>query len=143
MLTLIGFITLLFSTVLYNKYLRRKEFRSLFKYAIYVGFIGSVTSFIFVMRWNVTYLYINDLVFIIFTSIVTDILVLSFSNLPSMVLFAKITPKHIEATVFALLTGTSNLANGVLSPMVGAWINDRFVKVTADDLSNFYILVII
>jgi hypothetical protein len=75
------------------------------------------------MRWNVTFLHINDLTFIIFTNLITDILALSFSILPVQVLFAKITPKHIEATVFALLTGTSNMAGGVLSPMVGAWLN--------------------
>jgi len=51
--------------------------------------------------------------------------------MPAMVLFTKITPVHIEATVFALFTGVSNLSFTVLSPIVGAGINKYFVGVTA------------
>ena len=57
--------------------------------------------------------------------------------LPTMALFAKITPKKIEGTVFAFLTGSVNLANTVLSPMVGVYLNKRFVGVTANDLSGY------
>jgi uncharacterized membrane protein AbrB (regulator of aidB expression) len=60
-----------------------------------------------------------------------------------MVLFAKITPKNIEATCFAFLTGTLNFCYGVLGPLIGSKINDRFVGVTSEDLSNFYILCIV
>jgi hypothetical protein len=34
---------------------------------------------------------------------------IAFSTLPLMALFAKITPKRIEGTIFAFLTGTWNL----------------------------------
>ena len=62
-----------------------------------------------------------------------------------MVLFAKVTPKHIEGTVFALLTGMSNLANSVLSPAAGGIVNDLFVHVTKDNLTseNFVFLILI
>jgi len=57
--------------------------------------------------------------------------------LPTMALFAKITPSRIEGTVFAFLTGSVNLANTVISPMIGVYINKKFVGVTADDLSGY------
>jgi len=60
-----------------------------------------------------------------------------------MVLFAKITPENIEATLFAFLTGTFNFANSVLAPMAGSTINDKFVGVTSADLSNFKTLCLI
>lgn len=41
-----------------------------------------------------------------------------------MVLFAKITPENIEATLFAFLTGTFNFAFSVLAPISGSTIND-------------------
>lgn len=63
--------------------------------------------------------------------------------LPTMALFAKITPSKIEGTVFALLTGTVNLASSVISPMIGVYMNKRFVGVTADDLSGYPQLCII
>jgi hypothetical protein len=60
-----------------------------------------------------------------------------------MVLFAKITPKNIEASCFAMLTGTFNFSNGVLSPMIGKLVNDWFVGVNSEDLSNYKVLVLI
>ena len=59
-----------------------------------------------------------------------------------MVLFAKITPKRVEATAFALLTGTSNLT-GTVRSFVGSKVNEWFVGVTQEDLSNYWVLVLI
>ena len=60
-----------------------------------------------------------------------------------MVLFAKITPNHIEATFFAFVTGTCNFCNGVISPFVGSQMNDLFIGVTDKDLSKYPVLMII
>ena len=59
------------------------------------------------------------------------------STLPTLALFAKITPVKIEGTVFAFLTGTTNLASNVISPMIGVWINEKYFNVTAEDLSQY------
>ena len=59
------------------------------------------------------------------------------STLPTLALFAKITPVKIEGTVFAFLTGTTNLAANVISPMIGVWINEKYFNVTAEDLSQY------
>lgn len=95
----------------------------------------------FVLRYNLL-LGIKDIIFIVLTTLITEILGLAFSMLPSLVLFAKITPVRIEATVFSLLTSVHNLII-ILSGMIGAGINRYFVHVTSDDLSNFYILILI
>ena len=60
-----------------------------------------------------------------------------------MALFAKITPKRIEGTTYATLTGTFNLSFSVISPAMGTAINHRFVGVTAEDLSDYQTLVLI
>jgi hypothetical protein len=75
------------------------------------------------MRWNLS-CGINDLSFLFFTNIVFGTVSIAFSTLPIMALFAKITPRRIEGTMFAFLTGTSNLDGGVIQPMMGAWINN-------------------
>jgi hypothetical protein len=59
-----------------------------------------------------------------------------------MVLFAKIIPKNVEATCFAFLTGTINLM-GTLSGIIGAWINEKFVGVTQEDMSGYWKLLAI
>ena len=112
-------------------------------WSYYIGFVGTCFTLIFVLRWNVTYLGINDVIFLVFTGLVTDSLAQTFSFLPSLVLFAKVTPPHIEATIFSLLTGVNNFANFFISPMVGLLINNLFVGVSNSSLHNIYILVII
>lgn len=74
---------------------------------------------------------------IICTDTIFGVVSLAMNTLPTLALFAKITPPGIEGTIFAFLTGTFNLANNVLSPMVGVFINEKFVGVTADDLSGY------
>lgn len=86
---------------------------------------------------------INDIVWIVCTDTIFGVVSLAMNTLPTMALFAKITPAKIEGTVFAFLTGTTNLANSVLAPMVGVWINEKFVGVTAEDLSKYKQLCLI
>ena len=76
-----GFATLLLGTMIYNKYLKEREYRDLMKWSFYIGFVGALTGLIFAMRWNVA-VGINDLVFIIFTGIVTDTLSMSLRVMP-------------------------------------------------------------
>ena len=94
------------------------------------------------MRLN-TKVGINDIVFIVLTDTIFGVISLAMNTLPTLALFAKITPAKIEGTVFAFLTGTTNLANSVLAPMVGVWINEQFVGVTAEDLSKYKNLCLI
>lgn len=58
------------------------------------------------------------------------------------VMFAKITPRRIEATSFALLAGVSNF-RATIRGWTGSWINETFVGVTKDDLTDYWILVTI
>ena len=69
-------------------------------------------------------------------SVVINLMTLAFIQLPIMVLFSKITPENIEASCFALLTGTFNFSYHVIAPLVGTTINDWFVGVTSKDLSK-------
>ena len=76
----------------------------------------------FVMRWN-RWVGISDIAFTVITTAFTDTLLLAFTQLPTLVLFARLTPDHIEATLFAVLTGVFNFVNSVLSPSVGVLLN--------------------
>ena len=51
----------------------------------------------------------SDYLFLFLTDVVFSAIALAFTTLPLMSLFAKITPKRIEGTIFAFLTGTWNL----------------------------------
>lgn len=63
----------------------------------------------------------NDLAFVVITSTFSQTMSLAFSYLPIVVLFTKITPHNVEATIFALLTGGFNFATSVGGPLVGSF----------------------
>lgn len=111
-------------------------------YSTIFSLVSSLSQYAFACRWNVL-LGVNDIAFIVLTDTVFGVISLAMNTLPTLALFAKITPTKIEGTVFAFLTGTTNLANSVLSPMVGVWLNEKFVGVTADDLSKYKQLCLI
>lgn len=137
-----GFLTVILGTAYYNMYLKEYEFRTLIRYSIYLSIFGALTNLIWAKRINLDY-GISDSIFVVSTDIVLGTLSLAFSHMPSMVLFAKITPTRIEATCFAFLTGTINFCNGVISTYLGTVVNDQFVGVTSNDLSNFTTLALI
>ena len=78
MLNVMGYATMFLGTLYYNMYLKDKEVRTLLRYACWIGLIGSITSYVFVMRWNLM-LGINDTTFIILTDVVTGTLFLAFN----------------------------------------------------------------
>lgn len=98
-------------------------------------------TFIFILRMNLAW-GVPDLVMIVFTDTVGSIFGQCLVFLPMSIIFAKICPKHIEATTFALLAGISNL-RGTISSWIGVWINETFVGVTETDLSKYWVLVTI
>ena len=63
----------------------------------------------FARRWNLE-IGIPDLAFLFFTDVVFSVLLLLFYGLPILALFAKVTPKKVEGTIFAFLTGTVHLS---------------------------------
>ena len=141
MLTVLGYFCLLIGSALYTKYCKDKEFRNLIVLEMVIGLIFAPFSYMFVLRLNVQY-GIPDLALIIFTDTVQDIVSQCFVFLPMAVMFAKITPKRIEATSFALLAGVSNF-RATIRGWTGSWINDQFVGVTREDLDDYWILVTI
>jgi hypothetical protein len=142
MLGVVGQVTSVFGTMYYEAYLKDLEVRRVLYWSTVFSVISSISQYAFAVRFNVL-IGINDIVFILLTDTAFGVISLAMNTLPTLALFAKITPTKIEGTVFAFLTGTTNLANSVLSPMVGVWLNDKFVGVTADDLSKYKDLCLI
>lgn len=80
--------------------------------------------------------------FVFFLDVVDEIISQCFVFLPMSVIFAKITPPHIEATSFALLAGISNFRS-IMRSWLGSAVNNYFVGVTKEDLSEYWKLVLI
>lgn len=142
MFGVLGYASLSLGTAYFNMYLKDYEVRTLIKWAIFLDVFGCAMNYCFAMRWNLL-VGVSDIQYVIFTDIVISSLSMAFSQLPTMVLFAKITPKNIEATCFAFLTGTLNFSGGVMSPLLGTKINDLFVGVSAENLKDYPTLILI
>ena len=139
MMNVLGYASVFFGTLLYNMWLKEMEIRDLLRYAVILSVFSSACSGVFAMRWNLL-LGISDTAYIATSDVLMSTLALATTQMPTMVLFAKVTPEHIEATCFAFLTGTSNFCNGVLAPLMGSFINDFFVGVSKEDFSKFHYL---
>ena len=127
-------------TVIYKNYFKQTETRTVIFYSTVISVISSFVHLVFALRWNLL-MGIPDLAFIIFTDVVFGCFSLAFCILPCMALFAKITPPGIEGTIFAFLTGIWNFSDGVISPLIGNLVNQKFAHVTASDLSNYHKLM--
>ena len=141
MLTVLGFACLFVGTMIYKKYFMEAEYRRLIMMDALISIILAPISFIFVLRLNVQW-GIPDMALIIFTDVVSEIVSQCFVFLPMSVVYAKICPKRIEATSFALLSSVSNF-RGTIRSWLGAFINQQWVGVTVKDLNNYWILVTI
>lgn len=104
--------------------------------------VGDFLNYSFAKRWNLE-IGIDDIVYVFVTDAVVATVKVVLYSMPILALFAKITPKKIEGSTFAALTGTLNLSNVVIAPAVGTWVNHQFVGVTKDDLSRYDILCLI
>lgn len=131
-LILIAQICHVIGALLYKGWFRDIDTRWMIFWAFVVMTIAAFLNYTFAMRWNLE-IGIPDLVFLLFTDIVFNTVVTILIVLPLFALFAKVTPRKIEGTIFAFLTGTMNLGYAIISPAIGAWYNHQFVGVNKND----------
>ena len=137
LLRLLGFVTLFFGTMLYNKHFKEVEIRKLMVLSLLLIMASCLLTLALVFRVNLL-LGIPDLVYLVLTSGLMDTLLLAFYQIPACVLFSKVTPKAVEATIYAFLSGIFNLTNSFLSPGIGVLLNLTFVGVTTENMDNYY-----
>ena len=79
---------------------------------------------------------IPDLVYLVFTDSAFGELYFIFMLVPTAIVYAKMIPNNIEATVFALLTGLNVVANFVVNKIWGNVINTMLIGVTNDNIED-------
>ena len=139
MITLLGFAALLLSSLVYNLLLKNYEERCLLGIAMLINCLGQIGTLLYVLKVT---LGMSPLLFVALTSTITDKIYLAMSNLPSMVLFAKLIPSSIESCMFALLMGLINLCTTMLSKLLGNFYNS-YIGVSNDSLEDIWKLYVI
>ena len=113
---------MVFGSAIYNWYFKHTEFQLTAVIACLINFLGAFMTMLFCLE--ITF-GIPNYLFVIMTSTVTDSLSQCFVTMPLMILYAKLIPEKIEASLFGFLMGLSNLSNLFLSKNLGNLINLR------------------
>merc|ERR1712100_318679 len=106
----------------YKAFFRKVPVRTMIFWAMVISTFGIFFSLMLAKRWNLD-IGIPDMAFLIFTDVVFSMVSVIAYSLPIMGFFAKVTPKKVEGTIYAFLTGTMNFCSTVISPGMGAFIN--------------------
>jgi hypothetical protein len=120
--TVLGLVTSLFSLaglLIYNKYMKDWNYRTLLMVSNLLISILSFLDIIMFTRMNVK-MGIPDTVFVLGSS-VSGTVISQWQWMPGVVLLSQMCPKGMEATMYALLAGCHNLGN-TLSEYLGAYI---------------------
>jgi MFS family permease len=120
MLTLVGFLATIAASVVYNLYFKETQYRKVLVIACLVNFVGALLTMFFCLDFTFG---LPKFLYVMLTATVTDIIWIMCVTLPVLVLFAKLMPERIEASLFAFLMGINNLTAYFVSVNLGNLIN--------------------
>lgn len=119
----VGSVFSLFGFSVFNLYMKHWRYHSVFLTTNIIYCLGHALSAIQFSRLNVRW-GISDEVFAISYAMITSVTT-SMLFLPGIVLLTQLCPKNVEATMYALLAGTSNLGTQI-GGSVGAAVLTSF-----------------
>ncbi|KAG7379619.1 hypothetical protein PHYPSEUDO_008346 [Phytophthora pseudosyringae] len=135
----IGFLFLMTGTMLYNTFFTNVSFRKIFLVAQLCLALVSLVDVVLVTRANLE-VGIPDKAFVLGDHVVADV-VGRLKTMPIMVLCAKLCPRGIEGTLFALLMSISNVSYSV-SEFWGAFVCD-WMGITKDEYEMLWLAIVI
>ncbi len=136
---LVTSVASLLGVFVYQKFLKNVSFRNILGWSVVISAALGMTMLLLVTHTN-RLLGIDDHWFSLGDSLILTVAG-QIAFLPILVLSARLCPKGIEATLFALLMSIVNLA-GLLSHELGALIT-HWLGVTETNFDNLWLLVII
>ncbi|CEG47852.1 Major facilitator superfamily domain, general substrate transporter [Plasmopara halstedii] len=134
-----GFMFLMVGTMLYNACFKDMPFRRIFFIAQLSLAIVSLLDIVLVTRANLN-IGIPDKAFVLGDAVIADV-ISRLKTMPMMVLCAKLCPKGIEGTLFALLMSISNFSRSVSEfwgALVCAWLG-----IAKDDYDMLWLAIIL
>ena len=137
MLALVGSVFTTLGVMVYTIFLREKETRTLVTISIFFMAVACVFDIALTLKWYEK-LGIKPFTFLFFTSSTLFPLITGLFIIPPFVLIAKISPTHVEATIFAF---SASIINGCLffvPRMMGIMWNKLIFHVDAENLENLY-----
>ncbi len=138
-LDVMEYVVKIFGTFVYKKYLRHVSFMKIFGWALAASFLLENTLLLLVLHVNRD-IGVPDFVFA-FAERVVLTLVSQFVTMPMVVLGARLCPKGVEGTLYALLMSITNFG-GVVSSEWGSMFTEMF-GVTSTNFTNLWKLLLL
>ena len=135
----IGQLASMAGACLYQYVFSDVPWRTFFYIVLILSIPISLTQFIVIFRWNEAW-GISDFAFLFGSEVIGD--TVSFLlQMPILIMSAKLSPKRIEGTVYALQVSTNNIG-GSVSGQLGALLTS-FYGVTATNMDNLWKLTLV
>jgi folate/biopterin transporter len=138
-LDVLGHTVSIIGTVIYKKYLRQVELRTIFCWALVASFLLENTMLLLVLHVNREW-GIPDYV-VAFVERVALTLAEEFITMPMVVLGAKLCPVGVEGTLYALLMSITNLG-GIVGSELGSMLAGVF-GITVTNFSSMWKLMLV
>ena len=138
-LDVMEYVVKIFGTFVYKRYLRHVSFIRIFGWALLMSFLLENTLLLLVLHVNRD-MGIPDYVFA-FAERVVLTLVVQFVTMPMVVLGARLCPKGVEGTLYALLMSVTNFG-GVISTEWGSMFTGM-LGVTSTNFTNLWKLLLL
>lgn len=121
MLYIFSCVTLLILVIFFDWVFKRFSYRQGICIGLMITTITTVGDILFAFRINLA-IGIPDWFFLPFTNLFEDFINMRYTVIAHGVINARISPESVEATVFAVLTGCSNLGFGMLGSFFGTYL---------------------
>jgi len=135
-----SYLFLVFGTVIYQKFFSSWSYRTIFAFSQVLLVVINLLDLLWVTRTNVK-MGIPDKLFLFGEDLLGPI-VRRLSEMPMLILAAKICPSGVEATLFALIMGLSNFG-ATIGQYLGAALLQMLGGVEAPDFQNLWLYVLI
>ena len=141
-MALVGAVFITIGVLIYSIFLKKTETRTLVYIAVTVMGIGNFFDVALTLKWYEG-LGVSAFTFLFFTSSTMFPLILGLFIIPPFVLIAKISPTHVEATIFSFSASIISLCMTFTGKMMGLLYNTLFFHVDADNLEDLYKMYIL
>ena len=139
MLAVVAYVALLFVLYLYNLWFKESESRTMLIISCFLSAYGSLNAALLIRGFTYG---MDPTTFVFFSTTLTDTLLSAIHLMSGNVLFAKLIPANIEASMFSILTGIANFCNFFVAAHLGNFFN-LFVGVTEENLEYLWVLELI
>ena len=130
------------AVILYQRFMTKWETRTMVKLTITLMFLNGLSSLILTTRFNEK-MGISDMVFVAITGTTLFPMVMAWYIIPPFVLVAKITPVHVEATIFSFAASVINAGIHFGGKYMGLAWNSLFFDIGTDNLDDLWKLCLL